>query len=103
LPSAIKRETEARRARGSDLAASLYALANSCFFEQNYDEAEGYFLRALSIREKALGPDHVDVAESLNGLAKLYRVKKLYEEARALALHKYSGEMNKSYELCSTL
>jgi hypothetical protein len=31
-----------------------------------YAEAEPIFARALAIREKALGPDHPDVAESLN-------------------------------------
>lgn len=37
----------------------------------NYDEAEPLFTRALAIREKALGPEHPDVASSLNNLAVL--------------------------------
>ena len=36
-----------------------------------YTEAEPLFRRALAIREKSLGPDHPDVANSLNGLAAL--------------------------------
>ena len=47
--------------------------------------------RALAIREKALGPDHPDVAKSLNNLALLYRAQGAYERAgplyeRALAI-----------------
>ena len=38
-----------------------------------YAEAEPLYKRALAIREKALGPDHPDVADSLNNLAGLYR------------------------------
>ena len=37
-----------------------------------YAEAEPLYERALAIREKALGPDHPDVATSLNNLAVLY-------------------------------
>src|SRR5262245_66241105 len=38
-----------------------------------YTEAEGLFKRALAIREKALGPNHPDVAQTLNNLALVYR------------------------------
>ena len=45
------------------------------------------------IREKALGPEHPDVATSLNNLAVLYRAQGQYAEAeplyqRALAIRK---------------
>ncbi len=40
--------------------------------------------RALVIREKALGPEHPDVAESLSGLAILFRDEGCYEKAEAL-------------------
>jgi Tetratricopeptide repeat len=33
-----------------------------------YGEAEPLYLRSLAIREKALGPDHPDVATVLNNL-----------------------------------
>lgn len=40
----------------------------------NYDEAGPLYRRSLAITEKAVGPDHADVAISLNNLAKwLYR------------------------------
>jgi hypothetical protein len=35
--------------------------------------ARPYYERALAIREKALGPDHPDTAQSLNNLAVLSR------------------------------
>ena len=40
-----------------------------------YAEAEPLYQRALEIREKALGPEHPDVALSLNNLAMLYMPK----------------------------
>jgi len=47
--------------------------------------------RALAILEKALGPGHPHVAQSLNNLAELYRAQGAYERAlplceRALAI-----------------
>ncbi len=43
----------------------------------HYGEAEPLYRRALEIREKALGPDHPDVANSLNNVASLYHVQGL--------------------------
>lgn len=36
-----------------------------------YDEADPLYLRAIAITEKALGPDHPSLAESLNNRAEL--------------------------------
>ncbi len=49
-----------------------------------YEEAEPLYLRALSIREKQLGAEHPDTANSLNNLALLYRVQGKYAEAEPL-------------------
>ncbi|HEY7417444.1 MAG TPA: tetratricopeptide repeat protein, partial [Ktedonobacteraceae bacterium] len=46
-----------------------------------YAEAEPLYQRALRIREQQLGPEHPDVAQSLNGLANLYWQQGKYEEA----------------------
>jgi hypothetical protein len=40
-----------------------------------------YYQRSLRIRETALGPDHPDVATSLNNLAALYQVQGNYGAA----------------------
>jgi hypothetical protein len=40
-----------------------------------YTEAVPIAKEALDIREKSLGPDHPDVATSLNNLGELYRAK----------------------------
>ena len=50
-----------------------------------------FLLRALSIREKALGPEHREVAASLNNLATIYHDLEKHEQAvpyllRALAI-----------------
>jgi len=39
---------------------------------------------ALAIREKQLGPEHPDTAQSLNNLAELYRAQGKYEQAEPL-------------------
>jgi hypothetical protein len=50
--------------------------------------AEPLFKRSLAIREKALGPDHPDVATSLDMLAILYKRQGRYADAEPL--HKRS-------------
>ena len=41
--------------------------------QRQYAQAEPLYKRSLAIREKALGPDHPDVATSLENVAVLYR------------------------------
>ena len=50
----------------------------------NYAEAAPLLQRSLAIREKALGPEHPDVATSLNNLAGLYQAQGNYAEAAPL-------------------
>jgi tetratricopeptide (TPR) repeat protein len=47
-------------------------------------ETEISFRRALGIQEKALGPDHPNVAAGLNNLAVLYCAQGRYAEAEPL-------------------
>lgn len=49
-----------------------------------YTEAEPFYKSALAIREKALDPDHPNVATSLNNLAALYFAQGRYTEAEPL-------------------
>jgi tetratricopeptide (TPR) repeat protein len=49
-----------------------------------YPEAQPLNERALAIREKALGPDHLEVAESLNDLAKIHWQRGRYAEAQGM-------------------
>ncbi len=54
----------------------------SLYYDQGkYAEAEPLNQRALAIWEKALGPEHPDVARSLNNLAMVYTDQGKYEEA----------------------
>jgi Tetratricopeptide repeat len=46
--------------------------------QRRYAEAEPLFQRAIKIWERAHGPNHPDVANSLNNLAMLYRVEGRY-------------------------
>jgi hypothetical protein len=50
----------------------------------DYAKAEPLLKRSLAIYEKALGPDHPDVARSLENLAALYRATKRVTEAEQL-------------------
>jgi CHAT domain-containing protein/tetratricopeptide (TPR) repeat protein len=53
-------------------ASKLDDQADALYEKGRYAEAEPLYKRSLAIREKALGPDHPDVAASLNNLALLY-------------------------------
>ena len=52
--------------------------------QDKYADAEGLFKRALAIKEKALGADHPDVANSLNNLAIGYGEQGKYADAEGL-------------------
>ena len=65
-------------------AAALNQQVTQLYNQGHYSEAIPLAQRALAIREKALGPDHPDVAASLNNLAVLYRVQGRYAEAEPL-------------------
>jgi len=67
-----------------EVAESLEHLANTCLFQENYDEAEKLYRRALSIREAALGPDDSTIPESLMGLARIHRIRQQYMDAEEL-------------------
>ncbi len=74
------------------MAQALNNLALLYKQQGRYAEAEPLHKRSLAIREKALGPDHPDVAGSLNNLAALYDDQGRYAEAepllkRALAIY----------------
>ena len=74
----------------SDLNERAIKLGNA----GRYSEAEPLYKQSLAIREKVLGPNHPDVAASLNNLAELYRTGR-YTDAepllkRALAIREKS-------------
>jgi tetratricopeptide (TPR) repeat protein len=49
-----------------------------------YEQAEPLYMRTLAIVEKVLGPEHSDVAASLNNLAMMYNNQGRYEQAEPL-------------------
>ena len=59
----------------TDEAAALGRKAHEFSRAGKYADAIPLAERALALREKALGPDHPDVALSLNNLAELYKNK----------------------------
>src|SRR5207302_1393940 len=90
--SARWRSTRKRRAHSiprSRRSSTIWVRVDKV--QSRFDEAEPLIKRSLLIREKALGPDHPDVARSLNNLADLYQRQRRYTEAlplfqRALAI-----------------
>ncbi len=55
------------------MPASLNNLAEIYRAQGKYAEAEPLYQRSLAIREKALGPEHPDVATSLENYAAILR------------------------------
>ena len=54
------------------------------YSQGKYKEAEPLYQQALALRQKLLGDDHPDVAQSLNNLAGLYDSQGKYNEAEPL-------------------
>ena len=52
--------------------------------QDHFEQAESLYKRSLAIREKALAPDGLDVAASLNSLGELYLAQRKYEKAEPL-------------------
>jgi tetratricopeptide (TPR) repeat protein len=67
-----------------ETARTIYALARLNHNRGNKDKAERLYRQSLAIREKVLGREHPDVAESLSGLAGALSLKRI-EEAERLA------------------
>jgi CHAT domain-containing protein/tetratricopeptide (TPR) repeat protein len=65
-------------------ALQLVQLASQLVGQGRYSEAESLYKRSLAIRERALGPNHPDVAQSLSDLASLYELQGRYVDADAL-------------------
>ena len=65
-------EAKASGAEDARLATSLMNLAHVKKGLGKFDDVESLFSRALAIREKVLGADHLDVASSLNELGMFY-------------------------------
>jgi tetratricopeptide (TPR) repeat protein len=51
------------------LGTTYHALGNLYLKEQDYEQAKQYFERALALEQKALGPESLEVADALYGLA----------------------------------
>ena len=59
-------------------------MANLRRLQGRYADAEPLYQRSLAIREKVLGRDHPEVANSLSTLAELYRTQGRYADAEPL-------------------
>src|SRR6267142_731788 len=70
----------------SDLGTMLNNVALIFRKSGRQKAAEPYYLHALQIYEKQLGPDHPDVASVLNNLAVFYTNERRYSEAEKLHL-----------------
>lgn len=77
-------------------ASLAYKVAQYLREHGRHTEAKPLYQRALHVRERALGLNHSDVAQSLNGLANLYWAQGKYTEAEAFyqrALHIWEQQL----------
>jgi tetratricopeptide (TPR) repeat protein len=63
---------------------TLNAEAESLYKQGQYDRARVLAKKALEVAEQARGPDHPDVALTLENLAELYKATNRLTEAEAL-------------------
>jgi tetratricopeptide (TPR) repeat protein len=66
------------------VAKSLNNLATLYFMQGQYAQAELFYKQSLEVIEKALGPDHPDLATTLENLAELFRKTNRISEAELL-------------------
>lgn len=78
-------EAALRRAGGEpEAAAHLSRSLGLVFYAQGkFDQARSQMERALALREKALGPDHPDVAGAVNDIGNTFYAQGKYDEARS--------------------
>ena len=81
---ALRRATNEFGESDTTVARVSYSLGLCYYYQANYAKCESLWNRALAIREKTLGPDHPEVAASLNGLAGLSWTQGKYTEAEPL-------------------
>jgi tetratricopeptide (TPR) repeat protein len=55
------------------------SLGTFCHLQGKFAQAESFFQSALALREKALGPDHPNVAKTLDNLAEARKSRKEYQ------------------------
>lgn len=72
------------RSNSSEMVIKLEELADLYESQGQHAEAAQLYERLLSIKEKAMGPDHSDLVKSLNNLAGLYKTQGQYALAEPL-------------------
>ena len=81
-------------AHAQDDPAALNAEVERLYQAGKVPEATEIAKRSLAIGEKLLGPDHPDVATSINNLAVLYKAQARHAEARSpLLMSKFSDSV----------
>ena len=75
----LQRALSIRKKEDAEAARTICALARLEQSRGNRDQAERRYRQSLAIREKILGKDHPDVAESLNGLASVIGLRNIGE------------------------
>jgi serine/threonine protein kinase/tetratricopeptide (TPR) repeat protein len=73
----LQRALSIRKTEDAETARTLNLLGKLNYSLGNRDKAEGFYRRSLAMREKVLGRDHPDVAESLSGLALVLSLKEI--------------------------
>jgi len=81
---ALKRLKATNETNYPAMAMALEKLAEAYHSQGEYAEAEPLYVRALTIKEKMLGLEHLDLVETLNKLAEFYEAQEQYSNSEPL-------------------
>lgn len=86
---AAAKHAEAFGERDKRLPGTLEWLGAMVQEQGRYEQAEPLLRRALALKEKQLGHEHLDIVETLNRLASLYKLQGRRDEADTIIRHAF--------------
>ena len=75
------RKSQTSEKRRENIAKSMQNIGDVLYYTGKYQDAFSWYEKALNIKEKTLGKEHLETAKSYDGVAKSFFALRKYEEA----------------------